>query len=102
MKIIHQGGYSTAELSMYRLTVFKNLIDCAKSVIAAMKQFDIELENKENEENCKTIVEYTLDPDPHGALDPRVTEAIQSLWKDPCIPKVLDHTSEFYLMDSAS
>ena len=101
MKIIHQGGYSSSELTMYRLTVFKNLIDCAKALIAASKQFDIELENKANEENCKYILEYNLDPDPHGALEPRVAEAIYSLWKDPCIPKIMDHSSEFYLMDSA-
>ena len=28
--------------------------------------------------------------------------AVQSLWRDPAIPKLLDeHPSEFYLMDSA-
>lgn len=28
--------------------------------------------------------------------------AIFQLWKDPIIPNVMDHSSEFYLMDSAS
>lgn len=27
---------------------------------------------------------------------------IHQLWQDPAIPKVMDHSSEFYLMDSAS
>lgn len=102
MKIIHQGGYSSNELRDYRLTVFKNLIDCAKALIGAVKQFEIPLENKENEENSRKIMEYPLSPDPHGEIDPEVATWIQTLWKDPCMSKVLDHSSEFYLMDSAS
>ena len=45
MKIIHQNGYTIEELAMYRLTIYKNVIDCAKSLIGAMRQFDIEPEN---------------------------------------------------------
>jgi guanine nucleotide-binding protein G(i) subunit alpha len=101
MKIIHQNGYSTDELVMYRHTIYKNLIDCAKAIIGAMRQFGIEVADPANQAYCDLLMEYSVDPDPHSALDPRAGEAIAQLWKDACIPKVLDHQNEFYLMDSA-
>ncbi len=89
------------ELTMYRLTVYKNVIDCAKSLIGAMRQFDIEPEIAGNDAYCDYLMEYTVDPDPEKPLEPKVGEAVTSLWKDPCVQKVLEHSSEFYLMDSA-
>jgi len=35
-------------------------------------------------------------------FDPEIASLIHQLWQDPVIPKVMDHSSEFYLMDSAS
>ena len=102
MKIIHQNGYSVDELGLYRHTVYKNVIDCAKSLIAAMRQFGVEPESPGNTENCDYIMEYTIDPDPNAPLPLKVASAITALWKDACIPKVFEHSSEFYLMDSAS
>ena len=101
MKIIHQNGYSVDELALYRHTIYKNLIDCAKALIGAMRQFEIEAENQDNRNLCDFIMEYTVDPDPQQALDPKVGDAIASIWHDPCITKVFDHANEFYLMDSA-
>jgi guanine nucleotide-binding protein subunit alpha len=101
MKIIHQNGYTQEELAMYRLTIYKNVIDCAKGLIAAMRQFEIEPEDPNNEEYCDYLVDYTVDPDPEKPLDMRVGQAVTSIWRDPCVPKVLEHSSEFYLMDSA-
>ncbi|KAK5112336.1 G protein alpha subunit [Meristemomyces frigidus] len=101
MKIIHQNGYSRDELAMYRHTIYKNLVDCAKALIGAMRQFEVEVETGENRERCEYIMEYAVDPDPQQALDARIGEAISHVWKDPCISKVFDHQNEFYLMDSA-
>jgi len=44
---------------------------------------------------------FQVDPDPNTPLDPKLASAVVSLWKDPCIPKVMAHQNEFYLMDSA-
>ena len=101
MKIIHQNGYTVDELSMYRLTIYKNVIDCAKSLIGAMRQFDIEPESHGNDEYCEYLMEYTVDPDPEKPLDMKVGQAVSSLWRDPCVSKVMEHSSEFYIMDSA-
>jgi len=102
MKIIHQNGYSVDELRLYRHTIYKNVIDCAKALIGAMQQFDISPEVSENVQHCEFIMQFTVDPDPNAHLDARCATAITSIWKDPCIPRVLDHSSEFYMMDSAS
>lgn len=101
MKIIHQNGYSPEELAMYRHTIFKNVIDCAKALIGAMRQFEIEPERDVNREYCDYLMDFSIDPDPEKPLDSKVGTAVSSVWHDPCIPKVMEHSSEFYLMDSA-
>lgn len=42
MRIIYQGGYSADELASYRLFIYKNLVDCAKALVAALRKFNIE------------------------------------------------------------
>lgn len=101
MKIIHQNGYTKDELALYRLTIYKNVLDCAKSLIAAQRQFEIEPSDPENNDRADYLLEYTVDPDPHTPLDPHVGECIVEIWKDPSIESVMDHQNEFYLMDSA-
>lgn len=101
MKIIHQNGYTNEELAMYRLTIYKNVIDCAKSLIGAMRQFGIESDLSGNGEYCDYLMEYVVDPDPEKPLAPKVGQAIASIWRDPAVSRVLEHQSEFYLMDSA-
>lgn len=42
MKIIHQNGYTPDELAVFRLVVYKNLVDSAKDVILAMKKVGVD------------------------------------------------------------
>jgi guanine nucleotide-binding protein G(i) subunit alpha len=48
-------------------------------------------------------MEYTIETHNNQAyFAPEIAEAIDQLVKDPEIPKLIDeHSSEFYLMDSA-
>lgn len=101
MKIIHQNGYTKDELALYRLTIYKNVLDCAKALIGAMRQFEIEPRDPQNNDNADYLLEYVVDPDPHTPLDPHVGECVVSIWKDPSIADIMEHQSEFYLMDSA-
>jgi guanine nucleotide-binding protein subunit alpha len=32
----------------------------------------------------------------------KIAQAVQEVWADEIIPALMDHTSKFYLMDSAS
>lgn len=101
MKIIHQNGYSVEELALYRLTVYKNLMDCAKALIGAYHQFSLEPSSQKVRDYMTYLMEYNIDPDPNTPLDPKVGEAVTYLWNDPCTAAVLEHQNEFYLMDSA-
>jgi guanine nucleotide-binding protein subunit alpha len=101
MKIIHQNGYTVEELSMYRVTVYKNLIECAKALVGAMDDLEIHPTSQKVRDHAQYLMDYTIDPDPNVPIDPRIGEAITHVWNDPCIPPILEHQNEFYLMDSA-
>ncbi|RKF53855.1 Guanine nucleotide-binding protein alpha-3 subunit [Golovinomyces cichoracearum] len=101
MKIIHQNGYTVDELALYRMTVYKNLVDCAKALVKAMQQFGIEPKNQTNVQFCDYLMEYQVGPDPNTPLSAKIGVAVISLWADPCIEALMERQSEFYLMDSA-
>ncbi|KAJ5985877.1 hypothetical protein N7522_013073 [Penicillium canescens] len=101
MKIIHQNGYTVEELALYRLTVYKNLLDCAKALIGAYHYLQLEPSSQKVKDYIGFIEEYNVDPDPNTTLDPKIGDAITYLWNDPCTSTVLEHQNEFYLMDSA-
>lgn len=101
MKIIHLKGYSEDELYNYRATVFKNVIECVKAVINAMDQFDIEPSTAANREHCNFLVSYAVESGPSAHIEHRVGQAVQAVWSDPCIERLMEHQTEFYLMDSA-
>jgi len=101
MKIIHQNGYTVDELALYRLTIYKNLIDCSKALISAMRQFGIEPVMEVNREYTDYLLDYQVDPDPHTPLEYKVGNAVESLWRDGCVEVLMERQSEFYMMDSA-
>ena len=101
MKIIHLKGYSEDELYNYRPTVFKNLMECAKAIIHAMRQFGIEPEIEGNQAHCSFLLEYHVESGPGAQLDERVGEAVQAIWEDPARQQLMERQTEFYLMDSA-
>ena len=53
---------------------------------------------------AEKVLEYYLDVQSDSPYFPyEIAEAINQLWKDPIIPKIMDeHSSDFYLMDSAA
>jgi guanine nucleotide-binding protein subunit alpha len=61
MKIIHQNGYSVDELAMYRLTIYKNLVDCAKALVTALRQFNIDPETSVNKVRFGQCFEFKYD-----------------------------------------
>jgi guanine nucleotide-binding protein subunit alpha len=101
MKIIHLKGYSEEELTGYRPTVYKNLLECAKALCSAMSEFEIEPVLEENRAYCDFLLEYSLDTNPQAMIDPRVGVAVQSVWNDPAKEQLMARQTEFYLMDSA-
>jgi guanine nucleotide-binding protein G(i) subunit alpha len=39
---------------------------------------------------------------PQFFFSPNIAQAMQEVWADEIIPALMDHSSKFYLMDSAS
>jgi guanine nucleotide-binding protein G(i) subunit alpha len=128
MKIIHQNGFSDKERADYRHIIYKNLTESARSVVIALRKLGLVPEEPANrvrspvppalqrflssltlcsgiQDNADKIMDYDVDlisATSTFCYPEDLALAIQRLWQDPVIPKLLDnHSSEFYLMDSA-
>ncbi|KZT27185.1 guanine nucleotide binding protein, alpha subunit [Neolentinus lepideus HHB14362 ss-1] len=102
MKIIHQNGFSKDELASFRPIIYKNLLDSAQAIVLAMRKLGVDCAEPVNRQNADRIINYSVESSPSFVFSDEVAQAIHELWKDPVIPKIMDHGSEFYLMDSAS
>ncbi|KIK25914.1 hypothetical protein PISMIDRAFT_9392 [Pisolithus microcarpus 441] len=102
MKIIHQNGFTNEELMTYRPTIYRNTLDSAQAIVLAMRKINVDCVNPLNRENADKILDYRVDPTPSFVFSPDIAKAIHDLWQDRIISTVLDHSSQFYLMDSAA
>ncbi|KAH8985522.1 G-protein alpha subunit [Lactarius akahatsu] len=103
MKIIHQNGYTPEELLAFRPLIWKNLHESAHGVVKALTKFNLEPITPANRANCERILAYQLAiEDPHFFFSPDVAQAVQDLWADEIIPALMNYSSKFYLMDSAT
>ncbi|KZP26354.1 G-protein alpha subunit [Athelia psychrophila] len=126
MKIDHQGGFNRDELMAYRMLTYHNLVDSAQAVILAMRKLGLDCEIPSNracsfpysafssmlpaaplkKPSSGALSMYPLAPEPSGkgegfVFDPKIASMIAQLWEDPIMARVMDHSSEFDLMDSA-
>ncbi|ORZ36392.1 guanine nucleotide-binding protein alpha-3 subunit [Catenaria anguillulae PL171] len=104
MKIIHQNGYSRDELVGYRSTVFANTIDSMRALVEAIRGLGLDYELEPNRAMAVRFLDLLesrrLNADGPRML-PEAAAIIESIWKDPVIPRVLARSSEFYMLDSA-
>ncbi|KAJ3476067.1 hypothetical protein NLI96_g11417 [Meripilus lineatus] len=103
MKIIHHNGYKEdSERLLFKLTIYRNLLESAKNVLLAMRKISVDCANPRNRAMADRILDYEVDASTSFVFSEEVAIAIYDLWTDPIIPTIMDHSSEFYLMDSAS
>ncbi|KAJ7724588.1 G-protein alpha subunit [Mycena olivaceomarginata] len=104
MKIIHQDGFSPDELRAWRPTIHRNAVDSARAVCEAIRACKLEELLQEGHRHLPDAI-LGVDSATFGegvGMSPETADAIEVLWKDPVVGRVLDeHGSEFYLMDSA-
>ena len=121
MKIIHKEGFTDTELAEYRPIIYKNVLDSAQAVIIYMRKIGLDFVGYSNRVSflslspfptflfklisskplADKVLDYRLDSETY--FPPDIAEAIHQLWKDPIITKIMDeHSSDFYLMDSAA
>ncbi|KAH6897831.1 heterotrimeric G-protein alpha subunit, GPA3-like protein [Coprinopsis sp. MPI-PUGE-AT-0042] len=104
MKIIHKNGFSQEELAQFRPVVYKNVMESAHQVVNYMTKAGLNCVEYSNRALADKILDFhvTALGDAHPYFSSEIAEAIDQLWKDPIIPKIMDeHSSQFYLMDSA-
>jgi len=98
METTYRNGFPQSEREFYRLTIYKNVISSAKSLIQAKEQFEIQLENEVNRECCSFLMGHsTIDLDHEKPLEASVGQALRSIWHDPGVQKVMERRSEFHL-----
>lgn len=103
MKIIHQKGFTKDELvNVYRPIVYRNLLESAHNIILAMRKIGVDCVSPENRAMTERILDYEVLASTNFYFSEEMARAIYELWRDPIIPTIMDHSSEFYLMDSAS
>ncbi|KAL7004851.1 Guanine nucleotide-binding protein alpha-2 subunit [Cystobasidiomycetes sp. EMM_F5] len=106
MKIIHQNGYSKDELipiTALEVDLIRypaDVMDSAQALVMALRKFKMEPLEPVNRVYADKIMDYRLEYSQNLATE--IVRAVESLWHDPIIPSVMDRSSEFYLMDSAS
>ncbi|KAJ6607205.1 heterotrimeric G-protein alpha subunit, GPA3-like protein [Mycena sp. CBHHK59/15] len=99
MKIIHQQGFTPDELLAFRPTIHKNAVDSAHAVVHALRECRLQDLLTESHRHLPAAI---LAASPEAPLSGETADAIEVLWRDPVVARVLDeHGSEFYLMDSA-
>nr|AAD45319.1 heterotrimeric G protein alpha subunit [Suillus bovinus] len=101
MKIIHQNGFNENELMTFRPTIYRNTLDSAQAIVLQMRNMNVECATPANRTFAERIVEYRVENTPDFVFSADIAQAIHELWQDPIIPKVMDCSSQFYLMDSA-
>lgn len=77
------------------------MLDSAQALVMAMRKIGVDPEDPTNWTHADRIVEYKADTE-NGPIPAEIFVAIEALWHDPMIPVVMDRSSEFYLMDSAT
>ncbi|GJJ08482.1 Guanine nucleotide-binding protein alpha-3subunit [Clathrus columnatus] len=102
MKIIHQEGYKPEELIGFRPVVYENLMESAHTIVSQMRKMGLSPEKEEYNAHVDLIGEYSVQDDPDFRLSPDIAQAIHQICQDPVLEKILEHTSDFYLMDSAT
>lgn len=75
-------------------------MDSAQALVMALRKFKMDPVEPVNRHYADKIMDYRLES--HSNLSEEIVQAIESLWHDPIIPSVMDRSSEFYLMDSAT
>ncbi|BEJ10679.1 hypothetical protein CspHIS471_0101010 [Cutaneotrichosporon sp. HIS471] len=100
MKIIHQNGYTREELLAFKPTIHSNVLVSAQALVMAMRKIGVDPEDPTNRTYADRILGYKIDET--GLVSQDLFHGIEALWHDPIIPVIMDRSSEFYLMDSAT
>ncbi|KAK2746464.1 hypothetical protein FQN57_003090 [Myotisia sp. PD_48] len=101
MRIIHAGGFPTDERVQTRAVIYSNMIVAFKLLVEIMEAENIPFEHVATEPLAKFIDDTEPDVDADEAFtDPKVREAVKSMWEDGGVQKAVARGHEFALHDN--
>lgn len=121
MKILHKNGFSEAEAYEYKPFVYKNILDCVKSLLNAIIDLQPELIAPQDVEpdlesepvgershilsynDANEILDYELAVSTEEVFNPSIAQKIQALYQFPEVKTFMKvHLGDFYLIDSTN
>ena len=100
MKIVHMKGFTTEELSGYKIVVRETLWGILRSINLVVEQTDIEMDEITKIHAQTLSRELRNGPDGDANISDVIVEAAQWLWASEQVKKLFNPT-EVYLPDSA-
>ncbi|KAJ7079407.1 heterotrimeric G-protein alpha subunit, GPA3-like protein, partial [Mycena belliarum] len=101
MKIIHQDGFSPAELAGYIPTIHKNIFESIHAILDFLVISDMKFVRLPNRRLGQQVLHSTSPTRAPVLLSPEMAKAIHQLFRDPVIPQLEHMRGDFYLMDNA-
>ncbi|EGV63329.1 Guanine nucleotide-binding protein alpha-2 subunit [Yamadazyma tenuis] len=116
MKILHQNGYSKEELLEYKPFVYKNVMDCIKSIINAIVDLEPQLIRKVEDASEKDkddtllsyndlndILDYEVNINSKDPFNEQIALKINKAYSNPKVKEFIKyHSADFYLIDSSN
>lgn len=99
MKIIHNKGFTEAELISYKPLIFQNSFQGMVTLLKAAEELGHKLENKKNRALGKNFLEADSEYFT-GEINKTIAKDISSLWKDPGIQAAFEKRNQFQLSDA--
>lgn len=114
MKIIHKNGFSEVERFEYRPFVYKNVLDCIKNVIDAIKELAPQMiapsgttpevdgtKHILDLDQLDSILNYKLSVNTDEVFDMTIAAYIEDVYKHPEVHTFMEtNQGKFYLIDS--
>lgn len=99
MKLIHHGGYNSAEREAYKKIIFAGTIQSMRIILEAMPSLGVALRSQNDAH--KDVVMGLPDKIETEVLPWEVVDAMRELWRDPNVKDAVRRAREFQLNDSA-
>ncbi|XP_067934688.1 guanine nucleotide-binding protein G(o) subunit alpha-like isoform X2 [Watersipora subatra] len=102
MKIIHNDGFTSAELQSFKITILQNLVGSMRYVLNGMGLLKINLEYATNRVHAQSVLACAECYDSRECMLPHLSVALHSLWADRGVRLAVSRGFEYELNDSAT
>lgn len=102
MKLIHANGFRRSERRRWRAIVYDNLLSAILILLDAMDDAGLSFSIDGNAAHADVLRNITDVVNERGEMDPKVKEALGSLWEDEGIKKAIGWGARYALHDNLS